>query len=149
MKSIVITVCLFFYGLLSFGQTEQEKNVLNLSNSIFRWEVSGNIDSLEKVFDEKFFVVNASGESQTKKQYLQLLRSGNFVHNAITVDENTATVVGNTATVVGKGAFAITAAGKKISLRLSYLEVFTRPGDHEGWIILAMHASILPDTEQR
>lgn len=55
---------------------------------------------------------------QTKNQYLTTLKGGNFMHNSIDVEENTATVVNGTATVVGKGKFVVTISGNKITLHL-------------------------------
>ncbi|HEY6976184.1 MAG TPA: nuclear transport factor 2 family protein, partial [Chitinophagaceae bacterium] len=71
------------------------------------------------MFDEKFVVVNSSGESQTKQEYITRLKSGNFVHNNIDVEQNTSTVVNNTATVVGKGKFTVTISGDQVKLPLS------------------------------
>lgn len=70
-------------------------------------------------------VVSGTGEVQKKGQYLTALRSGKFVHNDIAIEENRAAVESNTATVVGKGRFTVNISGDKISLHLSYMEVFT------------------------
>jgi Domain of unknown function (DUF4440) len=130
-------------GFQSFSQTTAEKDILKLSAKIFTWEVTNKIDSLEKVFDEKFVVVGGDGSSQFKKQYISVLRSGNFTHNSIEASENLATLVNNTATVVGKGKFTVTVSGNKISLPLSYIEVFTRQNSKKPWTVLAMHATVL------
>lgn len=142
MKQSLLIVCLLM-GFQSFSQTSAEKDILKLSEKIFTWEVTNQIDSLEKVFDEKFVVVGGDGSSQYKKQYITVLRSGNFVHNSIDVSESLATVVNNTATVVGKGKFTVKVSGNKITLPLSYIEVFTRPNPKKPWTVLAMHATVL------
>ena len=120
-----------------------ENEVLSLSHKIFQWETSNGLDSLENIFHTKFFVVSSSGETQTKAQYIARLRSGNFVHNNIDVQQDTSIVENNTATVVGKGIFTATVSGNKMSLPLSYIEVFTRENGTEPWKILAMKASTL------
>jgi len=142
MKRLISTIAILFV-LNGYGQTSTETEVLKLSNQIFKWEVENKIDSLEKIFDEKFIVVGSSGESQTKQQYITRLRSGNFLHNNIEVETNTATVCNNTATVIGKGKFTVTVSGNKVILILSYLEVFTRANSGDNWKIIAMHASAL------
>jgi Domain of unknown function (DUF4440) len=142
MKAL-ITFAVIFFALNGFGQSPEEAQVLTLSGDIFKWETENKIDLLENIFSDKFVLVNSAGINQTKDQYLTLLRSGNFVHDSIRVEKNMATVVDNTATVVGKGKFIVTHSGKRMTLILSYLEVFTRPNIDQGWKILAMHASIL------
>ena len=146
MKQILFAVFLLS-SLTGFSQTNDEKMVLDLSGQIFKWEVEGKIDSLDKVFNDKFVVVGSTGALQTKAQYITRLKSGNFVHNSIEVQENSASVVDNTATVVGKGTFVVTAGGKKATIQLSYIEVFTRTAANQPWSVLAMHASALPGAE--
>ena len=128
-----------------FSQTLTEKQVLKLSADIFTWESENKINLLASIFADRFFVVNAAGETQSKDQYLASLKSGNFKHDHIDVEQNAATVVDNTATVVGKGTFAVTVSGKQITLKLSYIEIFTRPDSGKDWKILAMKASTLPN----
>jgi len=145
MKTILFTL-FTLVALHASAQSAKETEILRLSNQIFKWEVEGKIDSLEKTFNDKFVVVSASGDQQTKGQYIARLKSGNFVHNSIDVQENSAIVSDNTATVVGKGTFTVTSSGKKVTISLSYIEVFTRPASYKPWSVLAMHASALPET---
>ena len=140
MKKLLIIGLLLMNGHL-FAQTQQETEILKLSEKMFKWEVDGKTDSLASLFDEKFMVIGRTGDIQTRSQYLATLRSGNFVHNSVDVEENTATVADNTATIVGKGKFTVTVSGTKITLHLSYIEVFTRRKN--GWSLLALHAGIL------
>lgn len=134
---------LFLIAFQSFSQSSSENEILALSDQIFKWEVANKIDSLEAVFDEKFVVVSGDGSSQNKSQYLTVLRSGNFLHNSIDVIEHTAAIADNTATVIGKGKFTVTISGNKVTLLLSYIEVFTRLDSKKQWKVLAMHATVL------
>jgi hypothetical protein len=147
MKSFLTTL-LLISGLSSFAQSAPEKELLSLSNCIFNWEVNGKIDSLKQIFNDRFVVVSAAGESQTKEQYLERLKSGNFVHNSIVVLKNSAIISDYTATVFGDGVFTVTVNGNKITLRLSYMEVFTRADYSKPWTILAIHASNLSDNHK-
>ncbi|MFV8361406.1 DUF4440 domain-containing protein [Flavobacterium sp. LS1P3] len=142
-KIKIILLITFLVNIKAMAQSKSEIEILTLSSTIFKWEVENKIDLLENIFDEKFVVVGGDGSSQNKTQYITLLRSGNFEHNSIDITEQTATVVNNTATVVGKGRFTVTISGNKITLLLSYIEVFTRPNAKKPWKILAMHATVL------
>ena len=142
MKSL-LSIIAFLSVLSGYAQTSNESEILKLSNQIFKWEVENKIDSFEKIVDEKFVVVGSSGESQSKQQYMARLKSGNFIHDSIAVETNTATVSNNTAFVFGKGKFNVTVSGKKVTLILSYMEVFTRSKVGDNWKIIAMHASAL------
>lgn len=142
-KIFGILVLMLVFNLNVKAQSKEEIEILDLSTTIFKWEVDSNIDAIENIFDEKFVVVSGDGKSQNKKDYISLLRSGNFVHNSIAISENSASVVNNTATVIGKGVFSVTASGNKITLPLSYIEVFTRENSKKPWKVFAMHATVL------
>jgi len=142
MKLKLTAVLLFIIGAVS-AQSKQEAQILALSKTFFRWETTNQVDSLAGLFDQKFMLVSGPGEIQTKDQYLATLRSGNFVHNSVDVEENTATVQNGTATVVGKGKFTVTISGNKTTARLSYIKVFTKISS--GWKLLLLQVSVLPN----
>lgn len=133
----------FLIGFRSFSQTTSEKEVLQLSADIFKWEVENNFTALENIFHEQFVVFSSNGMNQFKKEYMLRLQSGNFIHNSILVEENKATVTENTAVVTGKGKFGVTVSGNKIDLHLDYIEVFTRKDTASAWKVLAMKAHII------
>lgn len=142
IKKTLIAV-LLLTGFQSFSQTTSEKEVLQLSADIFKWEVENNFTALENIFHEQFVVFSSNGMNQFKKEYLIRLQSGNFIHNSILVEENKATVTENTAVVTGKGKFGVTVSGNKIDLHLDYIEVFTRKDTASPWKVLAMKAHII------
>jgi hypothetical protein len=142
MKNYLLAILLLM-GMQTFSQISPDQDILKLSNNVFKWEVENKIDSLEKIFNEKFVVIGSDGNLQSKDQYIKRLKSGSFVHDNIKVEENTAVVSNNTAVVSGKGIFSVTVSGKKIQLHLSYMEVFIRENENSIWQILAMKASVL------
>jgi hypothetical protein len=95
------------------------------------------------VFDDKFLIVSSDGSIELKSEYISRLGSGDFIHNDIEIEDNSAIVEGNTAVVSGKGKFTVTIKGNKVSLRLSYIEVFSRKDPRDSWKVLARKASIL------
>jgi hypothetical protein len=142
MKNL-FSIIAFLLVLNGYGQSSTEADILKLSKKIFKWEVENKIDSVESIFNDKFLVVGSDGNAQTKAQYIVRLKSGNFIHDSIDVEENTVTLSDNTATVIGKGKFNVSVSGKKASLHLSFIEVFTRKNSYEPWTVLIMKANIL------
>ena len=101
MKKLLLISTILF-ALYGYGQTPAETEILQLSNQIFKWEVENKIDSVEQIFHDKFLVVGSDGNIQAKSQYISRLKSGNFIHDSISVEENKVIVSDNTATVIGK-----------------------------------------------
>lgn len=140
MKKIIITLALTTLILNAFSQTKEEMAAIDLSAKIFRWEVAGFTDSLQKVFHDKLQVWGTSGAPVNKAEYLQRLSSPNFIHNSVTVEKSSAIVSDNTAVVNGDGIFVLTISGNKTTLLLSYTEVFTRADASKPWLLLSINA---------
>jgi len=140
---IFFLVAALLSGITGFGQTAEQTSVLKLSETIFQWEVGSQFDSLAYIFEDQFMVVSADGSTQLKNDYINRLRSSDFVHNKIEIKEAAAIVEGNTAVVAGKGTFAVTVKGTSVALQLSYMEVFSRKDATCGWKVLAMKANVL------
>ena len=142
MKFISILAIIFVSNPV-FSQSADEKEVLNLSNKIFKWEVENNISSLQTLMSNKFSFVTSRGDIQNKEQYLKTLTSGNIRHDSVAVEKSMVTIVNNTATVIGRGKFYMTVSGSKIHRHLSYMEVFVK--EKMGWRLIALYTSALPD----
>ena len=141
MKFILLLTVVFSTSQLR-AQSTDEVIITRLSGKLFQWELANNTDSLEKLWNDKFLLISSAGEVQNKQQYLSNLKSGNFIHNNIETEQSSSTVVNGTGTVVGKGKFTVTVSGKRMTLQLSYLEVYSK--DNNGsWTLLALHASVL------
>tara|TARA_R110002126_G_scaffold48244_2_gene134573 strand:- start:44839 stop:45102 length:264 start_codon:yes stop_codon:yes gene_type:complete len=83
MKKIFIPflgIHLFILSTMK-AQSDEEKVIINLSDQIFAWEVADKFDALEDIFHDLFIVMGSDGAAQTKREYIALLRSGNFIHN--------------------------------------------------------------------
>ncbi|WP_413511683.1 nuclear transport factor 2 family protein [Myroides odoratus] len=128
---------LFFTDFQSFPQSAPEKELRQLSDAIFKWEVDNKIDSVQTAFHEKFLVIGSDGNVQLKNQYISKLKSGAFVHNRIGIEENNAVISGNSTVV------SVTISGNKVQFHLSHIEVFTRENNKKEWKVLAMKASVI------
>jgi hypothetical protein len=144
MKFISILVIIFIANPV-FSQSAAEKEVLNLSANIFKWEIENKINSLDALMSEKLSVVTSRGDIQNKDQYLKTLSSGNLKHDSVAIEKSMVTIVNNTATVIGRGKFYMTVSGSKIHRHLSYMEVFVK--EKRGWILIALYASALPEQQ--
>ncbi|WP_162852434.1 nuclear transport factor 2 family protein [Dinghuibacter silviterrae] len=135
---MTIIVVLALRCVVGYGQNAQE-----VSTAIFRLEVSGRLDSLDALLDPRMVFSALDGRIESRDQYLQRLKGGNFMHNSIEVEESNEVVAENTAIVTGKGTFVVTVSGTKTSLHLSYIEVFVRPEPAGAWKLIALKATPL------
>ena len=65
MKTLLSALLLIISVAVS-AQSKQETQVLALSKTIFRWDISDQIDSLANIYDQKFILIGGTGEIQTR-----------------------------------------------------------------------------------
>lgn len=124
MTKIIRYILVLFISLSTFSQSKEETTVINLSENIFKWEVTRQIDSLDAVFHNKLLVWGSSGDAVTKTEFLQRLNNPSFVHEKVSVEKSVVFVVNNTAILNGDGIFDLGISGNKVTVYLSYKEVF-------------------------
>ena len=84
-----------------------EAEILQLSLDKFRWKTTGQIDSIEDLFDNELVFINITGQVTTKAEWIKQLRSKNFVYNKIDQQEASVKVYADTAVLVGKADFIV------------------------------------------
>ncbi len=125
MKKLFFAAAILFASGV-FAQPKQEAEVLNLSKTMFRWEVENKIDSFAIHLDDQLAVLGSNGVVRTKEVYLTELKNPKPVHNSITIQESKVCIKGKTAVLVGKGIFILTYDGTKRESNLVYMQVYIK-----------------------
>ncbi|MDO7854414.1 nuclear transport factor 2 family protein [Hymenobacter convexus] len=120
-------------------QTATATEILNLSQEKFHWKTAGEIDAIEDLFDDELVFIHLNGHFSSKQEWIQELRTGRFVYNAIDLLQASVKVYGNTAVLVGKARFRVTMNGSKGAWTLVYTEVYTRKNNH--WKLVNLHTT--------
>lgn len=131
---IAFSIIIFFLTCQVFSQSKAESEIINLSNTKFRWQLEGKLDSLSNLFDDKIILQHASGKIQSKKEYLETLKSGMLVYKKIDVNENNVRIFGKTAVLIGKVDFSITLNGEKKDFNFLYTEVYAK--NKKSWSLV-------------
>jgi hypothetical protein len=134
---ITLSISIFLLTYQVFSQSKSELEIINLSNTKFRWQLEGKLDSLSNMFDDKIILQHASGKIQSKNEYLENLKSGMLVYNKIDVKENSVRIIGATAILIGKVDFNVSINGEKKDFNFSFTEVYTK--NKKSWS-LALYA---------
>jgi len=92
-----------------------------------RWKTAGNLEAVANLFDDGLVFVHLNGHITSKSEWIDQLRSGRFVYNAIDVKETPSVkIYDSTAALVGKAVFAVAMNGLKGTYNLVYTEVYTK-----------------------
>jgi hypothetical protein len=119
------------------ARTDAVGDVVRLSLEKFRWKTEGLIDPLEALFDDDLIFVHITGRPTSKAEWIDELRSGRFVYEAIDAREASVAAHGETAVLVGRAAFTVSMGGRRARYDLIYTEVYVRKGS--GWSLTNIH----------
>jgi hypothetical protein len=110
-----------------FGQSPEEK-VNQIHKRKFSWMINKNYDSLNWIADETLTFIHSNGWIQTRKEFIDDLKSGKLNYTSIVVEESAATVYNNhSAVVTGKGIFkGLMPDRSEFNIHLLYTEVYVR-----------------------
>ncbi len=138
MKKLLLLV-LLISGLHSFGQTPEEK-VNQLHKRKFLWMTSKNYDSLNWVADGTLKFIHSNGWIQTKKDFIEDLKSGKLNYTTIIIQESTVSVYNNqSAVVTGKGTFKGLMPDKsEFNVNLLYTETYVK--SKKQWKLVSRQA---------
>jgi ketosteroid isomerase-like protein len=115
---------------------DTNKEILHLSNEKFQWKTTRQFDKLADLFDDELVFIHITGQTTTKADWINQLKTGRFSYNKIEPKEATAKVYGNTAVLVGRAKFTVN--GSSV-YNLIYTEVYTRKDDK--WKLVNLHTT--------
>lgn len=136
-----IIILLFIFSS-SFAQSSDEKEVLALSKKKFEWLVQKQLDSLNKVLDERLQYVHSNGWTETKKDVMEDMASGKLTYQSVDIHKATARVYDQTAFINGTGKFQVVMSGTPLTIELGYTEVYIRKDGR--WQLVSRHANKMP-----
>ncbi len=141
-KHVFSTTLIFFSIALSFGQTKEERQVLDLCKNKFRWMIHDRVDSLEAVLDDRLKFIHSTGWIQTKQDLLSDVKSGKLNYESIEVSDMEVRVYGTAAIATGKGMFSGTNTGTPFVVNLLFTEVYILK--NKAWQLASRHANKMP-----
>jgi len=93
---------------------------------------------------DELLYIHSSGLTDTKATWLASLRSGKTKYKSATCSDRKVRLAGDTALVTGRAAIEAEINGQPRSLRLVFLNAWTKT--HEGWKFIAWQSTPQPAT---
>ena len=113
-----------------------EKEILALEDKRYAAMVAKNETALADLFAEDLVYVHSTGAVDTKASYIAAIKSGKFNYAKCDRFEEKVRIYGDTALVTGRAVFEAVVEGTPKTLRLRYLNVWTKQGGtwkFTGW----------------
>ena len=116
--------------------------ILALEDKRYAAMTTNDLAALEALFHDEMIYTHSSAVVDTKASYLDALRSGKTRYKTAKRFEEKVRFAGDTALVTGRAEFEVEVNGAPKSLRLRFLNVWTKTP--AGWKFIAWQSCSLP-----
>ena len=131
IKTVIIGAFLMLTGIGATAQnTEEEQQMIELSEKKWEWMADKDADKLEDLFHEKSQFVHMGG-SWGKDREVSIIRSGGIHYKKADIHEVSADIIGNTAIVSSRITLLAVVGGNEVSNPFIATEVYVKEG--EDW----------------
>ena len=117
--------------------------IRNLQQRRFQAMIAGDVAALDEILADDVVYTHASGEVETKQQFLESVASHRIEYQSLEASEVTVRVFGTAAVITGRGSMEIRRAGQGKSFAFRFIEVYA---NRDGrWQMAAWQSTRLPD----
>ena len=119
-----------------------EKEILGLEDKRFAAMITRDFAALDKVVHDELLYTHSSGVTDTKASWIESMRSGRVKYKSVQCSERQVRFFGEVALVRGRAAIEADIGGEAKSLRLLFLNAWTRTP--QGWKFVAWQSCPFP-----
>lgn len=140
MKTSLLGLLIMLVSAPVFGADEKlsaidtnranaEKEILSLSKEKWGWMSERKVDSLAALFHDEAMFVHMGG-SMSKKQELEVIRSGSILYKNVEIKDASVRFVGTTAIVYNRIRLVAVVGGNEVTNPFMVTEVYVKEGDN-------------------
>jgi uncharacterized protein (TIGR02246 family) len=120
-------------------RTSLEQELIQLKHDIGRAYVKRDAAALERLYADDYTVTDAAGETTSKVQEIERMKTGTAVYEATTYDDVKVRVYGDTAIVAGRGTVKGRGTSGAFHTEYRSTNVFVKRSGR--WQVVAAHLS--------
>ena len=107
------------------SRTNAEQEIVSLSKEKWRWMSERKVDSLATLFHEEAVFVHMGG-TMSKKQELDVIRSGGIQYKDVEIQEESVRFIGTTAILLNKIRLVAVVGGNEVTNPFVVTEVYVQ-----------------------
>jgi uncharacterized protein (TIGR02246 family) len=123
-----------------------EETIRNLEERRFQAMIATDTAALNKILSEDLVYTHATGQADTKKQFLDSVASGRLKYESIQVNEATVRVYGTAAVVTGRATMKVSSGRQGMSFQIRFTDVYANRDGH--WQMVAWQSTRLPEEKK-
>lgn len=117
------------------ASTKTEQDIVSLSKENWSWMSERKVDSLDRLFHEDAVFVHMGG-TMSKKQELDVIRSGSIHYKTVDIQDASVRVIGTTAILLNRIRLVAVVGGNEVTNPFVVTEVYVQQG--EAWKLASM-----------
>ena len=119
----------------SEDHTADRAEVIRVMHAYHAAMVAARVTDLDQLLAQDYVLVHMTGVTQPKREWFDVIRSGQFDYHSIVIEETSlmVNVTGDVAELNGRGIFNATINGMKNPWRLQFAMRYAKTG--EQWLI--------------
>lgn len=127
MRRIIVTLVALVLASTApaTAQVNAEQEILNLSQTKWRWMSERNVDSLAALFDDQAVFVHMGG-TMSRDQELGVIRSGRIHYKHAEIYETSVRLIGTTAILLNRIRLDAVVGGNEVTNPFVVTEVYVR-----------------------
>ena len=137
MKISILGLCLFIVSAQgsaapqtqgtppTTSRTKAEQEIIDLSKDKWRWMAERKVDSLDALFPEEAVFVHMGG-TMSKKQELDVIRSGRIQYKNAEIQEVSVRFIGTTAILLNRIRLVAVVGGNEVTNPFMVTEVYVQ-----------------------
>lgn len=119
-----------------------EKEMIGLEDGRFAAMIAGDFAALDQMVHPELLYTHSSGVTDTKGSWIESIKSGKVKYKSASCSERQVRIFGDVALMRGKAAIEVDIGGQPKSLRLLFLNAWTRTP--QGWKFVAWQSCPQP-----
>ena len=119
-----------------------ESEILALEDKRFAAQTGKDWKTLDALLHDQLLYTHSSGVTDTKAVWMEAMKSGRTVYKSAKQSDRRVRIYGDNALVTGKAAIEAEVNGQARSIRLIYLDVWTKTP--QGWKFVAWQSTPQP-----
>jgi ketosteroid isomerase-like protein len=123
----------------TIARSSQEEEILAIETERTQAMIAGDLATLERILGDDLTYVHATGQVESKAEFLARLKSGDLKYKAMPREGVIVRVLGDAAVVTGKATLDAESKGESRTFPLRFTEVHVRRGGR--WQMIAYQST--------
>lgn len=122
---------------------QEERSVSEAETRRFEAMTKGDVAALDGLLAEELTYTHSTGQVETKRQFLDDVRSGRLKYEFIAPEDVLVRVYGTTAVATGRARIQVRTQGQEMGIQIRYTDVYVKRAGR--WKLVAWQSTRLPE----